>query len=279
MNNNKMKSLKTFSIVALALPLLFASCSKPAGEDDKPTGPVKVPSTVISYVSTLDGTALFENPQIGAKAISYTADVMKKDASLVLLDRLDNTGLIPLMEMMSENKKWSANCFEGIKSPTVFESSQIVFNAPTRQISSYKIADDAYVTLTPQQVQGVIKTVDADNNVISKKEVSVKVVYANTRLKSAENVAVFVKANGTLSKMIQDNMNFLMIGTVKNDAFDALQKGTATLDKRYVVTEIVKGPEYTVFMLAGTRYWNLNSFKTVDLSSGLKAYEIDVKWS
>ena len=44
------------------------------------------------------------------------------------------------------------------------------------------------------------------------------------------------------------------------------------------VHEVVKGPAYTIFMLADSRFWGYVDVASTSLGNGIEAYGIHVMW-
>ena len=84
--------------------------------------------------------------------------------------------------------------------------------------------------------------------------------------------------NGVLSGLHYKKQNLLMIGTVKNDLLGALQSAAANTNEAIQVREIVKGPAYTIFMLADSRFWGYVDVASTSLGNGIEAYGIHVMW-
>lgn len=83
---------------------------------------------------------------------------------------------------------------------------------------------------------------------------------------------------GVLSGLHYKKQNLLMIGTVKNDLLGALQSAAANTNEAIQVREIVKGPAYTIFMLADSRFWGYVDVASTSLGNGIEAYGIHVMW-
>lgn len=271
---------KSFILLSFALSCMlpFVSCSKQngkGGDDDKPA---VLTSTVISYVSGLDDKCMFAKAENGDLALKYCKDIMKNGKTVKLLDRTDHEGLLPLLAFQTENARFSANVFSG-SSSDMYEASTLILDAPTRSCQCFHINGDSYLTSVPQNVDGKIRRMGENGEVASTKNVNIEMQFCTTRIKTVEDVSAFVRTDGVLSKVIADRKNVLIVGTVKADAAETLKSGVKDLDGKYSVQILAAGKDYALFMLSSSRFWNLNEVRTKDICPGLKAYEVDVKWS
>ena len=119
---------------------------------------------------------------------------------------------------------------------------------------------------------------DEDGNVTGTTNVSFAISFNTARFENADQINAFGGKNGVLSGLHYKKQNLLMIGTVKNDLLGALQSAAANTNEAIQVHEVVKGPAYTIFMLADSRFWGYVDVASTSLGNGIEAYGIHVMW-
>ena len=100
----------------------------------------------------------------------------------------------------------------------------------------------------------------------------------NSRLSDVMQLSAFGGEEGVMNLLKRENMNLLMIGTVKNDLFGSLEQSVASADPSFKVYKVAAGSEYSVFMLAEERFWGFTGVDTESLGNGIEAYSINVMW-
>ena len=98
------------------------------------------------------------------------------------------------------------------------------------------------------------------------------------RFETNEQIGAFGGENGTMNKLKRENMNMLMIGTVKNDLYGSLESAVKGTDASFNVYNIATGSAYTIFMLAQERFWDFTSVSSTSVGNGIEAYAINVMW-
>ena len=119
---------------------------------------------------------------------------------------------------------------------------------------------------------------DEDGNVTGTTNVSFAISFNTARFENADQINAFGGKNGVLSGLHYKKQNLVMIGTVKNDLLGALQSAAANTNEAIQVHEVVKGPAYTIFMLADSRFWGYVDVASTSLGNGIEAYGIHVMW-
>ena len=147
----------------------------------------------------------------------------------------------------------------------------IYYKNPSRTLKSHQSGIGAYMTGVPAPLTGVITRADG-----TKKVVDVDMKFYTARFETESQVNAF--GSSTFTAVRNENKNFIAIGTVKNELFASLQNAVKTADSAYSVTEVAKGSAYTIYMIAGARYWGLNGVEKKSVASGIDSYEINLMW-
>ncbi len=97
-------------------------------------------------------------------------------------------------------------------------------------------------------------------------------------LEQGIDVNAFGGENGVMNTLKRENMNMLMIGTVKNDLLGALESAVQNTDGSFKVYNVASGSAYTIFMLAEERFWGFTDVAPISVGNGIEAYTINVMW-
>jgi hypothetical protein len=139
-------------------------------------------------------------------------------------------------------------------------------------------ANGGYHLHVELRINGTRTDKDEDGNVTGTTNVSFAISFNTARFENADQINAFGGKNGVLSGLHYKKQNLLMIGTVKNDLLGALQSAAANTNEAIQVHEVVKGPAYTIFMLADSRFWGYVDVASTSLGNGIEAYGIHVMW-
>ena len=71
-----------------------------------------------------------------------------------------------------------------------------------------------------------------------------------------------------MNTLKRENMNMLMIGTVKNDLLGALESAVQNTDGSFKVYNVASGSAYTIFMLAEERFWGFTDVAPTSCGKG-----------
>ncbi len=282
-----MKNIKKYLVLVLALGIaspLFTGCN----DDDKSqfdtisVKPSERFNTKIYYVSRLSDAALAASDADYTSVSAFVAkNTVANGSWLTLLDRTDaaigNDNVSKTLKIALDNKRWSALAFNRIADKTKFEGSTLLFNTYTTSMKGYQVAADCFVTgFTPKMLGTRADTDEAGE--VTYANVSFKVNFRTARFSSDAQIAAFGGAEGVMNQLKKENMNFLMVGTVKSDLLAKLTDAVHGTDASSVVSPIVTDKDYTLFLLAEKRFWAFKSVETEQLSAGLNAYTINIMW-
>ncbi|MDE6872211.1 MAG: hypothetical protein K2J62_08870 [Bacteroidales bacterium] len=276
-----MKRYNAISVLALAAGL-FIGCTEKEGDNGSSAGqgPVSRAVAEIQFVSRLDEGTLVTSDADCNTLNDYMVKTLngKQGASLTVLDRTDGATVSQMLEISVNTYRWSAFALNSVSSGS-YEGSTIFFNQPSNGIFSFASGDGAYLCGLAPEVAGVFQKLDAEGNIISSNNVTSAVNFYTVRLSSEEQIAGFGGASGAMNTVKAQYRNMIVIGTVKNGLMDKLKDAVQSADSTYSAIEIVKGVDYTVFMLGSDRYWNYYDFDEMKLTSnGISAYAIHVGW-
>lgn len=231
----------------------------------------------IQYVTRLtDG-------KLGASDADFTAinDYMvttlqgKTKSWLTILDRADGSQS-KLMQTALNTKRWTALAFNRIKNKTAYEGSMLFYNDCVMDVPGNACGAGCYVTGLKPKMAGTRTDKDEAGNIKGVTNIAFNIPFYTARFETQEQVAAF--GGDVLRQMRYKNMNFLMVGTVKNELFDALQGAATGVAGNYVVARVKQGAAYSIFMLAEDRFWGFTEATSLPLGNGIDAYEINVMW-
>ncbi len=282
-----MKNTKKYLALVLALGVatsVFTGCN----DDDKSAfdtisvKPSERFDTKIHFVSRLaDAPAAANDADYSAISNFVAKNTAAKGAWVTVLDRMDaatqGDNVAKTLKIALDNKRWSALAFNRIADKTKFEASTLLFNTYTTSMKGYQVASDCFVTgFAPKMLGKRADTDDAGS--VTYADVSFAVNFRTVRFSSDAQIAAFGGAEGVMSQLKRESMNFMMIGTVKSDLLGRLTDVVRDTDGSFVVSPIVTDKDYTLFLLAEKRFWAFKSVETEQLSTGLNAYTIHVMW-
>lgn len=266
---NKIKLLMSSVAMSAAVMMTF-SCGE-SGND--PDDPGNKPSTttsagILPFVSRLsDGVLMTSDADFNA-VDNYVGGL--ENVGFIYLDRADGAGVSYVHKMTYKRNIWSYFA-PGKQSGDSFQGGYGIFTRPTRAISAHKSGDGAFMTGAASSLTGVITRPDGTTKVVD-----VDMKFYSARFDTQVQVKAF--GDGTFNEVKNENKNFIAVGTVKNELFASLQDAVKAADSAYNVTEVTKGSAYTIYMIAGTRYWGLNGCTKKSIASGIDSYEINLMW-
>lgn len=280
-----MKNIGKYFAAALALILvipLFTGCDD---LDEYTLGSVSAtPSdkfnATIQFVSRLSDGALMTG-DADLKAVNdYLVSTLKKrdEAWLTVLDRTDNTGLGKVAALSLNTYRWTIPAFYGLSSRTAFEGGTLYFNQPIRQSKAMACGRNCYVTGFSPLMEGMRTDKDESGAVTGTEDVAFNINFRTVRFASGDQINAFGGETGVMNTLKRENMNMLLIGTVKNELVGALESAVAGTDPSFKVYRIAQGGAYTLFMLAEMRFWGYTGMNQRSLGSGIDAYEINIMW-
>lgn len=240
-------------------------------------------NTTIHYISRLSDAPLATNDTEFKSVNDHLVTTLKGTAGswLTVLDRADagvNDGkLAKTMQIALNTKQWTANAFNRIANKTSYEGSMLLFNAYTTQVKGTPVGSTYITGLAPTMI-GSRTDKDETGKVINTVPVSFTVNFRTVRFETSDQINAFGGENGVMNTLKRENMNILMIGTVKNDLFGALQSAVQNADAAFIVSKVTEGPAYSIFMLAEERFWGFTDVKATSLGNGIEAYGINVMW-
>lgn len=271
------------AVIALALVIpLFSGCDD---LDEYTLGSVSAaPSdkfnATIQFVSRLGDGVLITGEADYTAIDNYMVTTLKKreNAWLTVLDRTDNSGLSNVAALSLNTYRWTMSSFYGLKGKTVFEGGTLYFNQPFRQSKAVSCGKGCYVTGFSPLMEGTRTDVDENGAVTGTADVSFNINFRTVRFNSGDQINAFGGENGVMNTLKRENMNMLLIGTVKNDLYGALESAVAGTDASFKLYRIATGSSYSLFMLAEMRFWGYTGMNQRALGNGLDAYEINVMW-
>lgn len=282
-----MKNVKKYLYIAMALTLsasIFAGCS----DDDKNSWqsisakPSEKFNTKIHFVSRLtDAPLATTDADFSALNTYLTTTLNKKEGSwMTILDRADavagDAKMSKYMQLALNSTRWTSFAFNRIVSKTNYQGSILLFNEPVAASTSVP-SKDAYVTaFTPKMVGTRADVDEAGNSIFA--DVSFNINFRTVRFTNNDQLTAFGGETGVMNTLKRQYMNMLVIGTVKNDLFGALETTVAGTDPSFIVYKVAAGSEYSVFMLAEQRFWGLTKCSTTSLGGGIEAYTIETMW-
>ena len=272
--------LTAILMCALSMPL-FTACDNEL--EEFPRTAVSAPSdkfnAKINFVSRLSDGKLATGDADFTAIDNYMVNTLdgKQGSWLTVLDRIDGNNQDKVMQTALNTKQWTSFAMNRIANKTAFEGSMLFFNAPSIETRGLASGAGCFVTGIAPTMKGVSLERDEDGNIKNSKDVSFPVYFHTARFENGGQIAAFANKGGVLDELYYDNMNFLMVGTVKNDLFGSLQSA-AQKAGGYFVERVAQGAAYSIFMLADTRFWGFSGMTSAPLGNGIEAYTINVMW-
>ena len=109
-------------------------------------------------------------------------------------------------------------------------------------------------------------------------DIAYDINFRTVRFETNKQINAFGGENGVMNTLKRENMNMLMIGTVKNDLLGALESAVQNTDGSFKVYNVASGSAYTIFMLAEERFWGFTDVAPISVGNGIEAYTINVMW-
>ena len=221
----------------------------------------------IVLVSRLDGNQLLSSKSDATAIATYGKGMT------LILDRVDSGNMAWINDAIYTNGWYLVSNPGKQVSATEFQGSVITLNAPYRDAHSLA-SGGTWFTYFVDPVKGKVTTYDESGKVVQEKDTQYQANVYTGRLDAEAQVNAF---GTTYSNIVKEKSNAIVVGTVKNDLFDALSaKVTASGGKTYKGTV---GSAFTIFVAAPTRYWTFNEVKEASISgTAAKAYSINVTW-
>lgn len=279
-----MKNAKKYLSTALALAVAlssFTACDN--GLEDYNKDSFSPPSdkfnAKIQFVSRLTDGKLATSDADYTAINNYMVNTLqgKTGSWLTVLDRVDGNSLDKTLQTSLNTQRWTAFAMNRIADKTAYEGSMLYFNNPSTLSKGTASGAGCFVTGIAPTMKGVRVERDAEGNIKSSKDVSFPVHFRTVRFENADQIGAFASDGGVLAGLYYDNMNFLMVGTVKNDLFGALQTAAQGAGG-YFVERVAQGSAYTIFMLADTRFWGFTGMTSESLGNGIEVYTVNVMW-
>lgn len=277
---NAKRYLSAIVMFALAAPL-FTACDN--GLEEFPRTVLSAPSdkfnAKIQFVSRLTDAKLASSAADFTAIDNYLVTTLdgKRGSWLTVLDRIDGNDQDKVMQTALNCKRWTAFAFNRIANRAAYEGSMLFFNTPSILTKGTPSGSGCVVTGITPQMNGVSVERDSEGNIKSSKDVSFPIHFRTVRFESADQIAAFTGKNGVLRGLFYDNMNFLMIGTVKNELFASLQS-TVQGGGGFFVERVTEGAAYSIFMLADPRFWGFSGVSSESLGNGVESYTVNVMW-
>lgn len=275
-----MHKMKFLHVAAAATALLLAAgCSDKSGGNDAPSVPSIKTSAGIHFVSRLSDATLFSSESDASAVEEYVNTVMGGDAAtLMILDRTDMSGAARTAEIALDTHKWTSFVPLGQTGADAFDVSTVVFNAPTRLVSSYGIVSGSFVSGLTSGVDGIVTNYDENGNVTRTNEVTVNVPLLYCRLDTEAHVKAFCDPSGTLASIKAADREAVIFATVDNALLESLESSVTAADSSYFVAEASEGDGYALVMIAASRYWAFNGCSQTEISGGIRDNVIDIAW-
>lgn len=277
----KIKKYSTIYILFLFAIGLLISCNS---EDDLLTGVNASVSdkfeTKVQFISNLKDATLTNSSSDVNLINTYISNNIKNESNywLTILDRADNSSLSQIMTIPMEHNKWSSFAMNRMKNKTSYEGSILIYNDPSRLVNSNSLGGYSFVTGLSPKMKGVRTDKDENGAELEKVDISFNANFYTVRFENESQIVSFGGEMGVMNTIKRENMNLLLIGTVKNNLFKTLQEKVSETDGTFKTTSIIEGSEYTIFMLNEERFWGFRDVKTTSISSDITAYEISLMW-
>lgn len=280
-----MKNMKKYLAALLALAMatpVFTGCT----DDDEyslssvSAKPSDKFNAKIQFVSRLSDGALITGDADYTALNNYMVNTLKsrEEAWLTVFDRSDNTNLPKVMDISVNTYRWTTFAFNGLTNRTTYKGSTLFFNQPTRSVKATACGKGCYVTGFSPLMEGTRTDKDENGTVTGTVDIAYNINFRTVRFETNDQINAFGGENGVMNTLKRENMNMLMIGTVKNDLFGALESAVQGTDSSFKVHKIATGGAYTIFMLAEERFWDFTGVSSTGVGSGIEAYTIDVMW-
>lgn len=280
-----MKKMQRYMMAALVLGLAAAGVAGCADEEGYSLKSVSAkPSdkfnAKIQFVSRLTDEPLLSGEDDYRLLKEYMVNTLngRENAWLTLLDRTDNARLSDVMRLAVDTYRWSAFAFNRMAAKNAYEGSTLFFNEPTRLVRSVEAGAGCRVTSFSPLMRGTRTDRDDDGRVVATVDVAFHINFYTVRFEADGQIEAFGGGEGVMNRLKRENMNLLMIGTVKNDLFGLLEQAVGATDPSFKVWKVAAGDEYSVFMLAEVRFWGFSGVEAVSLGNGIEAYGINVMW-
>lgn len=258
-------------LLLLTAAFCLAACGgkgndSPGGGGNSGKNTVKAAGDII-LVSRLDG-----NPLLSSDADASAIATFGKGKTLIL-DRVDSGDMARINGVVYTNGWWLVSNPGKQISASAFQGSVITLNAPYRDAHSLP-AGGTWFTYFVDPVKGKVTTLSPSGEIVQEKDTEYQANVYTGRIDSSDQVNAF---GTTYSNIVKEKTNAIVVGTVKNDLFDALsEKVTASGGKAY---KGKAGSAFTIFVAAPTRYWTFNEVKEAAISgTTAKAYSVNVTW-
>ena len=160
---------------------------------------------------------------------------------------------------------------------TVFDRSDNA-NLPTRSVKATACGKGCYVTGFSPLMEGTRTDKDENGTVTGTVDIAYDINFRTVRFETNKQINAFGGENGVMNTLKRENMNMLMIGTVKNDLLGALESAVQNTDGSFKVYNVASGSAYTIFMLAEERFWGFTDVAPISVGNGIEAYTINVMW-
>jgi hypothetical protein len=235
--------------------------------------------TQIHFVSKLTNAAIGATEADYAQVSNYfTATLNSTQGSwLGIIDRSDviyhptdqqNSAL----KCALDSKHWTYLAMNKVTGGNRFEASTLFLNSPVIGSTTYKAANDCYIT-------GPILNMEGKRDDGTK--ISFDVYFRTARFDTPAQIEAFGGGeNGIMFSMKRERMNFLMVGTVKKDLIDTFHTTITNTDNEFKL-HIVEGTEtndYAIFILGEEHFWGYAGSTVTSLSNGINAYSINLNW-
>ena len=191
---------------------------------------------------------------------------------------LDNANLDKVMQISINTYRWTAFAFNGLTNRTTYKGSTLFFNQPTRSVKATACGKGCYVTGFSPLMEGTRTDKDENGTVTGTVDIAYDINFRTVRFETNEQINAFGGENGVMNTLKRENMNMLMIGTVKNDLLGALESAVQNTDGSFKVYNVASGSAYTIFMLAEERFWGFTDVAPISVGNGIEAYTINVMW-
>ena len=99
-------------------------------------------------------------------------------------------------------------------------------------------------------MEGTRTDKDENGTVTGTVDIAYDINFRTVRFETNKQINAFGGENGVMNTLKRENMNMLMIGTVKNDLLGALESAVQNTDGSFKVYNVASGSAYTIFMLA-----------------------------
>lgn len=275
-----MHKMKFLHVAAAATALLLAAgCSDKSGGNDTPSVPSIKTSAGIHFVGRLSDATLFSSESDASAVEEYVNTVMGgDDATLMILDRTDMSGVARTAEIALNTHTWTSFVPLGQTGADAFDVSTVVFSAPSRLVSSYEIVQGSFASGITSEVSGTVTNYDSEGNVTRTNKVMVDVSLLACRFDDEAQIKAFCDPSGTLASIKAADREAVIVATVDNGLLESLKSSVPSADSSYFVAEASEGTGYTLVVIAASRYWAFNGCSQTGISGGISDYVVDIAW-